>query len=129
VLSLDWCTEFLAKNSFATIVLRILWNSSREFSAIVTRILRNSTFQNLDAVPYFAVTAFFLQLDIDSGFFFPWTARIEPTIVRYYEKLECNLISIPLAVRCWAEEEEEAEKYSMQEGFKKVWRNQVSVKI
>ncbi len=33
-----------------------------------------------------------------------------------------NLISIPLAVRCRAEEEreEEAEKYVMQEGLKKV---------
>lgn len=77
VLSLDWWTEFLARNSFATIVLRILWNSSREFSAIVPRILRNSTFQNLEAVPYSAVTAFFLQLDIDGGIFFP---------------LDCNLL-------------------------------------
>ncbi len=42
-----------------------------------------------------------------------------------------NLISIPLAVRYRAEEEqeEEAEKYLMQEGFKKVWRNQFSVKF
>lgn len=77
VMILDWCTEFLAKISFATIVLRILWNSSREFSAIVPRTLRNSTFQKLEAVPYSAVTAFFLQLDIDGGFFFP---------------LDCNLL-------------------------------------
>jgi hypothetical protein len=40
-----------------------------------------------------------------------------------------NLNSIPLAVRCQAEQEEEAEKYLMQEGFKKVWRNQFSVKF
>jgi hypothetical protein len=42
-----------------------------------------------------------------------------------------NLNSIPLAVRCQAEQEQEqeAEKYLMQEGFKKVWRNQFSVKF
>lgn len=74
VMSLDWCTEFLAKISFATIVLRILWNSSREFCAIVPRTLRNSTFKSWRLCPIllWQPSSFNWTLMVDS--FFLWTA-------------------------------------------------------